>query len=359
VTVAPPGIATDAFGTLPDGRPVDRYRLTGATGMEVEVLTYGGIVRAIRVPDRDGVLADVALGFADLADYVERNPYFGCITGRYANRIAGGRFSLDGVEHRLATNQTPNHLHGGAVGFDKRLWAAAALDCEDRPGVRLRYTSPDGEEGYPGTLSVEVEYRVEPDGALRIEHRARTDAPTVVNLTNHTLFNLAGEGSGTVYDHVATIHADRFLPVDATSIPLGELAPVGGTPMDFREPAVIGARLDADFDQLAPGRGYDHTFVLGEAPSPGPRPGARVTEPGSGRTLEVLTTEPGVQFYVGNHLDGTLRGPSGRPYPRGAGFALETQHFPDSPNRPAFPSTVLRPGERYATTTIFRFGVDG
>ena len=351
------GVVAEPFGTLPDGRPVHRYRLTGPTGMEVEVLTYGGIVRAIRVPDRDGALENVALGFADLWGYVERNPYFGCITGRYANRIAGGRFVLDGVEHHLATNQPPNHLHGGAVGFDKRLWTADALDGADRPGVRLTYTSPDGEEGYPGTLAAEVDYRVEPDGALRIDHRATTDAPTIVNLTNHTLFNLAGEGAGTVYGHVVAIAADRYVPVDATSIPVGVLAPVDGTPMDFRRPIAIGARLVADFDQFGPGHGYDHSFVLGDAPSPAQRFAARVVEPESGRTLEVSTTEPGVQFYVGNHLDGTLTGTSGRPYPRGAGFAFETQHFPDSPNRPAFPSTVLRPGERYETTTTFRFGV--
>jgi aldose 1-epimerase len=352
------GIRVEPFGTLRDGRRIDRITLTGSSGLQAEVLTYGGIVRAIRVPDRGGAIADVALGFASLGDYVDRNPYFGCITGRYANRIAGGRFTLDGVEHRLATNQPPNHLHGGDVGFDKRVWAATPLEDGDRPGVRLAYTSPDGEEGFPGTLGVEVDYRVEPDGALRIDHRATTDAPTIVNLTNHTLFNLAGEGAGTVYDHVLAIHADRYVPVDAVSIPLGVLSPVDGTPMDFREPVAIGARLDADFDQLGPGRGYDHTFVLGDAPRPEPGPAARVIEPGTGRTLEVLTTEPGVQLYVGNHLDGTLTGKGGRAYPRGSGFALETQHLPDSPNRPDFPSTVLRPGERYATTTIFRLGSD-
>jgi aldose 1-epimerase len=352
------GIRVGPFGTLPDGRRIDRCTLTGSSGLQAEVLTYGGIVRAIRVPDRGGAIADVALGFASLGDYVDRNPYFGCITGRYANRIAGGRFTLDGVEYRLATNQPPNHLHGGDVGFDKRVWAPEPLEDGDRPGVRLAYTSPDGEEGFPGTLDVEVDYRVEPDGALRIDHRAATDAPTVVNLTNHTLFNLAGEGAGTVYDHVLSIHADRYVPVDATSIPLGELASVDGTPMDFRVPTQIGTRLDAAFDQLVPGRGYDHTFVLGDAPSSEPRPAARVVDPATGRTLEVLTTEPGVQLYVGNHLDGTLTGKRGRPYPRGGGLALETQHFPDSPNRPGFPSTVLRPGQTYSTTTIFRFGVD-
>lgn len=352
------GIAVEGFGALPDGTPVDRYTLSGASGMRVEILTYGGIVRSILAPDRDGELANVALGFAGIDDYVHRNPYFGAITGRYANRIAGGRFTLDGVEYRLATNQAPNHLHGGMVGFDKRIWAPARLDEGSDPGLRLTYTSPDGEEGYPGTLEVEVDYRVCADDSLRIDHRATTDAPTIVNLTNHTLFNLAGEGAGDVYGHTLTILAERYVPVDATSIPLGTLAPVTGTPMDFRTPTTIGARLGEPFDQLVPGRGYDHTWVLDRAPGDGPALAARVVEPRSGRTLELLTSEPGVQVYVGNFLDGTLIGPSGRPYGRGAGLALETQHFPDSPNHPAFPSAVVRPGERYETTTVFRLGVE-
>lgn len=352
------GVGVEPFGTTDDGRPVDRVRLTNPNGVEVEVLTLGGIVRSIRVPDRDGELANVALGFADLDDYATRSPYFGCITGRCANRIAGGRFHLDGVEHRLATNDPPNHLHGGTLGFDKRLWAAVPIRSTEGRGVRLSYRSPDGEEGYPGTLDVEVAYRLTADDAIRIDYRATTDAPTVVNLTNHSYFNLAGEGNGDVLGHELRIDADRYTPVDATQIPTGAIEPVAGTPMDFRTPRAIGDRMAGAFDQLAiGGGGYDHNWVLDGGGRPEPRSVALVIEPTSGRTLEVLTTEPGLQLYVGNLLDASLVCPSGRPYGPGAGLALETQHFPDSPNHPDFPSVVLRPGERFASTTIYRFGV--
>ncbi len=349
-------VAVSAFGTMPGGRTVERYTLTNAAGIEASILTYGGIVRSLLVPDRHGERVNVVLGLPDLDGYLRRNPYLGCITGRYANRIAGGRFVLAGVEHRLAINDPPNHLHGGTVGFDKVLWTATELRDELGAGVRLAHTSPDGDEGYPGTLEVEVDYRLTAGNELRIDYRATTDAPTIVNLTNHSLFNLAGEGAGEVSAHRLSIAAGRFLPVDATQIPTGELAAVDGTPMDFRTPRPIGDDAgESGFDQLSVGRGYDHTFVLDRAGS-GLAPAARVVEPASGRTLEVRTTEPGVQLYVGNLFDGTIIGTGGRAYRRGAGFALETQHLPDSPNHPEFPSTVLRPGDRYASTTVYAFG---
>lgn len=352
-------VAVSAFGALPDGRPVERYTISHDTGVEVAVLTYGGIVRSLLAPDRRGDRVDVVLGLPDLDAYVRRNPYLGCITGRYANRIAGGRFVLDGLEHRLVTNDPPNHLHGGLVGFDKVLWAGVELRDELGAGVRLAHTSPDGDEGYPGTVEVEVDYRLTDEGELRIDYRATTDAPTVVNLTNHSLFNLAGEGAGDVFEHHLSIAASRYVPVDATQIPTGLLAPVDGTPMDFRSSRPIGDDAgEAGFEQLAIGRGYDHTWVLDRG-EPGLALAARVVEPESGRRLEVRTTEPGVQLYVGNLFDGTVTGTGGRPYRRGAGLALETQHLPDSPNQPAFPPTVLRPGGRFASTTVYRFGVEG
>jgi aldose 1-epimerase len=353
-----PEIARAPFGTTPDGRAVERYTLSNGRSMQVSVLTYGGIVHSVTVPDRRGHPADVLLGLPDLAAYVDHNPYLGCITGRFANRIARGRFTIDGVEHRLTTNEPPNHLHGGSVGFDKVVWSATELRDRSSVGLRLAHTSPDGDEGYPGTLQVEVDYVVSADDdSIRFEYRAWTDAPTIVNLTNHSLFNLAGEGTGDVFDHRLIINAGRYLPVDETQIPTGATEPVAGTPMDFRAPRAIGDRIDdPGFEQLRIGRGYDHTWVL-DRDGPGLVPAALAVHPGTGRTLEVLTTEPGIQLYVGNRFDGTVRGSSGRPYDRGAGFALETQHFPDSPNHPAFPSTVLRPGERYESTTIYRFGV--
>ena len=354
-----PDIARAPFGATPDGRPVELYTLTNGSAMTVTILTYGGIVRSLTVPDRRGDVANVVLGLPDLEAYVHRNPYFGCITGRYANRIAGGRFTLEGVEHRLSTNDPPNHLHGGNVGFDKRVWVAIELGDGDGVGVRLTHSSPDGDEGYPGMVDVQVDYVLTADDSLRIDYRATTDAPTIVNLTNHTYFNLAGEGSGDVGDHELTIDAGRYLPVDATQIPTGAVDPVPGTPMDFRTPRAIGERIHDDaFEQLAIGRGYDHTWVL-DREGAGLIRAARAVDPGSGRTLEVLTTEPGVHLYAGNLLDGTLIGTGGRPYGSRAGFALETQHLPDSPNRPEFPSTVLRPAERYASTTVYRFGVTG
>jgi aldose 1-epimerase len=348
------------FGRLEDGREVERWVLANARRTRVDVLTFGGIVQSLRVPDARGRRENVVLGLPALGDYVAADTYFGAITGRYANRIAQGRFTLDGREHALATNNGPNHLHGGAPGFDKRVWAAEPAPGADGVGLRLAYTSPDGEEGYPGRLDVTVLYTLTDADELRIDYRATTDAPTIVNLTNHSYFNLAGEGSGTVLDHQLQLDATRYTPVDPTSIPTGELAPVSGTPMDFTRPRALGARIRQGTEQLVRGRGYDHNWVLDRA---GTAPGAlaraaRLREPESGRVLTVSTTEPGIQVYSGNFLDGTLVGTSGHAYRQGDGLALETQHFPDSPNQPAFPSTVLRPGETYRSSTVYAFSVE-
>lgn len=348
------------YGTTADGLAVEEYTLTNANGMEVKVITYGGIITSIKVPDRYGNMANVALGFDNLKDYETKNPYFGCITGRYANRIAKGKFTLDGVEYTLAINNPPNALHGGLKGFDKQVWKAKEVTTAEGVGVELTYLSPDGEEGYPGNLDVKVVYLLTDNNEIRIDYTATTDKPTVVNLTNHTYFNLSGEGSGTIYDHILMINADRYTPDDETLIPTGELAPVEGTPFDFRVPKAIGPGQRSNHPQIVIGRGYDHNWVLNR-PSFEDKSliiAARLYDPASGRVLEVWTTEPGIQFYAGNFLDGTLYGPSGRAYRQSDGLCLETQHFPDSPNKPNFPSTVLRPGETYQTTTIFKFATD-
>src|SRR5262245_55868005 len=332
--------------------------------MEGAVITYGAILTAIKTPDRTGRVADVALGFDDLESYITRSRFFGAVPGRYANRIAGGRFTIDGETFQLATNHGANHLHGGVKGFDKAVWSAEPFDRGGGvSGVILRYISRDGEEGYPGTLHATVTYTVTPRDELVAEYTATTDRPTHVNLTQHSYFNLAGEGCGDVLGHEITIDADRYTAVDEGLIPTGELASVEGTPFDFRQPTAIGARIDAGHEQLRHGGGYDHNFVLnGGAVDSRARGGvmhlaARVVEPTTGRTLVVNTTEPGVQFYAGNKLDGSAIGKSGEPYGKRSGFCLETQHFPDSPNQPHFPSTLLRPGEKYATKTVFIFGV--
>ena len=350
-----PKISIEPFGTM-DGLSVERYTLKNAGGTEVRILTYGGIIQSISVPDRDGSLANVALGFATLDGYVGASPYFGCITGRYANRIAKGRFTLDGQTYELATNNGPNSLHGGARGFDKHVWDASEVEGGG-VGLRLRRTSPAGEEGYPGTLEAEVTYTLTDNDEVRIDYRATTDQTTVVNLTNHSYFNLGGEGTGTVEDHELQISAVAYTPTDETAIPTGEIVPVAGTPFDFTVPTPIGARIRDATAQLVFAQGYDHNFVLDR-----PRPGdatliraARLHDPRSGRTMEVSTTEPGLQVYSGNYLDGTLVGASGKTYRQGDGLALETQHFPDSPNQPHFPSTVLRPGEEYRSTTVYAF----
>ncbi len=327
------------------------YTLDNGNGMRVRILAYGAIVQSIEVPDRDGRTANVALGFPGPEGYAAHpDPYFGAVVGRYANRIAGGRFTLDGTRYAVPVNNGPNSLHGGETGFDKRTWTASP----SATAVELTLVSPDGDQGYPGTLTASVTYSLSPDNALTAQYRATTDGPTVVNLTNHGYVNLAGEGSGTIEDHLLQINAAHYTPVDETLIPTGEIAPVAGTPFDFRQPTPIGARVRAADPQLLRAQGYDHNWVLDGS---GLRVAAVVSEPVRGRTLTVSTTEPGLQFYSGNFLDGTFTGTGGRAYRQGDGLALETQHFPDSPNRPDFPSTVLRPGEEYRSTTVYAFGV--
>jgi aldose 1-epimerase len=349
-------LARKPFGAAPDGTEVDLYTLAVEGGLAVRITTYGALVHQLWAPGRDGELDNVALGFARLDDYVAGNgPYFGAIVGRFANRIADAAFTLDGVAYRLPANEGPNCLHGGARGFDKRVWQVVETRAGRAAAVLvLRYTSPDGEEGFPGALAASVTYTVARDDTLRIDYRATTDRPTVVNLTSHVYWNLSGEGSGSIYDHVLTVPASRYLPVDSHMIPLGDAAPVAGTPLDFTRPAAIGAGIRDPFDQLAVALGYDHHFVLDRDRAPALAPAARVDDPASGRRLEIATTEPGIQVYSGNHLDGSLAGTSGRLYRQGDGLALETQHCPDSPNQPQFPSTVLRPGETFTSTTVYR-----
>ena len=339
------------FGVI-DERPVKLFTLTNATGAEVRITEYGGIVVSIRVPDRDGRLGDIALGYDGLADYVADNPFFGTITGRYANRIAGGRFKLDGKFFQLAKNDGENALHGGVRGFDKVVWNGTPLESGD--GVALNYVSPDGEEGYPGKLETIVTYTWTDDNELRIDYVAQTDKPTVVNLTNHSYFNLADGGAGSVLDHQLTVNADRYTPADSASMPTGEIASVGGTPFDFRRPQTLGARIGDDHPQLESNGGYDVNFVLNSG-QPGLALAATVFEPSSGRAMDVLTDQPGIHLYTGNYLNGSHVGIGGVAHEQHSALCLETQHFPDSPNQPAFPSTVLRPGETYSTTTAYRF----
>src|SRR5438105_6451555 len=352
------GGARKPFGATARGEAVSVYTLKNAHGIELRVLDYGGIIVSLRVPDRNGRLDDVVLGFDSLGDYERGSPYFGALIGRYGNRIARGRFTLDGRTYTLATNNGPNHLHGGARGFDKVVWAAAPFERGDSVGLVLNYTSPAGEEGYPGTLRATVTYTLTNANQLIFDYHATTDRATPVNLTQHSYFNLAGDGKGDILGHVVTLNADRFTPVDSTLIPTGELKSVAGTPFDFRTRTPIGARIDQDDVQLRYGPGYDHNFVLNKAgDAHDPTFAARVYEPASGRVMEIYTTEPGLQFYSGNFLDGTLHGKGGVVYRRRYGFAMETQHYPDSPNKPTFPSTTLRPGESYHSRTIYKFGV--
>jgi aldose 1-epimerase len=335
--------------------PISVFTLSNARGLQVRVMEYGATILSIRVPDRRGRIDDVVLGFDSLADYLTSPRYFGAVVGRYGNRIAQGRFVIDGTTYELARNNGPNHLHGGRRGFDKVIWKGQAFQAAEMTGVVLRYTSPAGEEGYPGKLKASVTYTLTPRNELVIDYTATTDAETHVNLTQHSFFNLAGAGVRDVLEHELTLYASRFTPVDSTSIPTGELAPVAGTPFDFLAPHPIGERIAAADPQLRQGNGYNHNFVL-DRNGDGMMRAARVREPTTGRTLEVFTTEPGIQFFTGNSLDGTAIGKGGRAYHRHYGFCLETQHFPDTPNRPSFPSTLLRPGQVYKTRTVFRFG---
>ncbi len=351
------GMHMEAFGTAGD-RAVDQIVMTNSHGIEVSAITYGGIITSIRTHDRSGAIGDIVLGFNSIDGYLGGHPHFGAIIGRYGNRIAKGRFTIDRQDYTLATNNGPNHLHGGIKGFDKVIWKAEQLPPQPgKSAVAFTYTSADGEEGYPGKLDVKVTYTLTDRNELIVEYEARTDKATHVNLTQHSYFNLAGEGSGDILGHELTIDADRYTPVDATLIPTGELAPVEGTPFDFRTSTAIGARINQPHPQLKNGGGYDHNWVLnGTAGSL--RRAARVIDPTSGRTLEVATTEPGMQFYTGNFLDGKLMGKSGRSYQRRSGFCLETQHFPDTPNQSNFPTTLIKPGQDYSSRTVFTFGVN-
>jgi aldose 1-epimerase len=349
-----PVVKRQSFGTA-NGSAVEMFTLTNKNGVEVDAITYGGIITSIKTPDRTGKIADIVLGFNSIDGYLGDQPFFGAIIGRYGNRIAKGRFTIDGVEYKLATNNGPNHLHGGTKGFDKKIWKGDILP--GRNGVAFTYTSADGEQGYPGKLDVKVTYTLDDNNQLLVEYDATTDKSTHVNLTQHSYFNLAGEGSGDILGHELTIDADRYTPVDATLIPTGVIAPVTGTPFDFRKSTAIGARIDSADAQIKNGTGYDHNWVLNRASTTGLQRVARVYEPTSGRTLEVSTTEPGMQFYAGNFLDGKLVGKAGKPYGKRSGFCLETQHYPDTPNHPNFPTTLLKPDQRYYTKTAFTFGV--
>jgi len=351
------GVKKESFGTLPDGTPVDIYTMTNAKGMEIRATNYGGIVVSLRVPDKKGILDDIALGFDDLKGYLASSPYFGAIIGRYGNRIANGKFTVDGKEYTLAKNNGPNTLHGGLKGFDKVVWNAEPFQNHDGVGIILTYTSKDGEEGFPGNLKAKVTYTLTDNNEWIIDYDASTDKATPINLTQHTYFNLAGEGKGDVLAHILKLNASRFTPVNQTLIPTGEFRPVKGTPMDFTQPTPIGGRINADDEQVRFGRGYDHNFVV-DGKGSDPVLAARVKEPASGRVLEVFTTEPGVQFYSGNFLDGTITGKNGHVYKQRYAFCLETQHFPDSPNHPEFPTTILRPGRTYHSRTSYKMSTE-
>ncbi|MGJ5762685.1 aldose epimerase family protein [Streptomyces galbus] len=349
------GPVKELFGTLADGTKVHRWSLHNG-GTRLKVLSYGGIVQSLEIPDKHGRYANVSAGFAALEDYVASSPYFGALIGRYGNRIGKGRFTLDGTAYQLSVNDGENSLHGGAKGFDKRVWDVEPFTHGSDVGLHLYYTSVDGEMGYPGTLRTKVTYTLNRHGDWRIDYTATTDKATVVNLTNHTYWNLAGEGSGSIEDHELTIAASRFTPTDAGLIPTGELARVAGTPFDFRRAKPIGRDIRAGHEQQVLAKGYDHNWVLDKGITATPVHVATLRDPRSGRTLRIATDQPGLQFYSGNFLDGTLTGTSGRTYRQGDALCLETQHFPDSPNRPSFPSTVLRPGQTYRTSTVHTFG---
>jgi aldose 1-epimerase len=346
-----------AFGALPDGGTVEQFTLTNAHGIEVRAISFGAIITSLRTPDRGGAFGDIVYGYDSLGAYVKDSSYFGAVVGRFANRIAHARFALGGRTYSLAANDGANALHGGRRGFNKVLWRGMSFRRGDTVGVVFRYTSPDGEEGYPGTLQATVSYGLTPSDELVIDYGATTDKPTPVNLSQHSYWNLHGDGTGTILDHQLTIDASGFTPVDSTLIPTGTVMPVAGTPFDFRTPTSIGARIDAKDTQLRFGRGYDHNWVLNRGAASGLVHAVRVVDPTSGRTLDIATTEPGLQFYSGNFLNGSIRGKGGRAYPYRGAIVLETQHFPDSPNHSAFPPAILRPGGTLRSRTVLSFGV--
>lgn len=351
-----PNITERLFGNTADGRAVELYTLTNSSGAEAQITNYGGVVVSLKMPDNCGEFGDVVLGFDSLAEYEKHSPFFGALIGRFGNRIAKGKFSLNGEQYVLNTNNGENHLHGGTKGFDNVVWAASTLTDADEPNLELTYLSRDGEEGYPGNLDVKVVYILTENNELKIVYSAATDKDTIVNLTHHSYFNLAGAGNGDILNHVLKINADRYTPTDSGSIPTGELQNVEGTPFDFTKPMAIGDRIDQVDEQLKFGSGYDHNWVLNKTGNE-LIIGAMVYDRASGRVMEVLTTEPGMQFYSGNFLDGTIIGKNDHKYQKRSGFCLEAQHFPDSPNQPSFPSTTLEAGQVYTQTTIFKFSV--
>ncbi|MCB1279820.1 MAG: galactose mutarotase [Prosthecobacter sp.] len=342
------------WGKTDAGEEVKLFTLRNANGMEAKITNWGGFITELRVPDKNGKFADVALGFDSLEGYLAKNPFFGCITGRYANRIGNAKFKIDGAEYQVTANSGKHHIHGGKLGFDKKVWAAKELRDSDSVGVELSYTSADGEEGFPGTLKCIVIYTLTKDNGLQIDYKATTDKPTVLNLTNHCYFNLAGEGSGDILGHELTIPTDQITATDDDLITTGEIVSIKGTPLDFTTPHTIGERISADFKPLIQGIGYDHNYVLSGS---GMKLAAIVKDPTSGRVMTVRTTEPGVQLYTGNHLNG-VKGKSGHIYAKRNGLCLETQHYPDSPNHPNFPSVILRPGETFQSTTIYQFSAE-
>ncbi len=348
-----PMITKQLFGKTADGKPVDIYTLTNTKGMEARIMTYGGIIVSLKTPDRNGKFADVELGFDSLDPYLKGHPFFGALVGRYGNRISKGKFKISGKEYSLLVNNGENHLHGGALGFDKKVWTAKSGKSTEGQTLELKYTSADMEEGYPGKLDVTVVYTLTNDNALKIDYTAKTDKATHVNLTNHSYFNLAGAGNGDILGHEMMINAYQATKVDKGLIPTGEIVNIKGTALDFTAPTKIGDRIDSTEEQMVWGFGYDHNYVINGG-GKSLMLAARVHEPMSGRVMEVLTTEPGVQFYTGNHL-AVPAGKGGKPYPKRSGFCLETQHYPDTPNRPEFPTTLLKPSQTYHTTTVYKF----
>ena len=350
-------ISQAPFGKTADGTPVEIYTLRNSHGAQAKIMTYGGIVQSLSMPDKHGHFADVVLGYDTLDGYLTNSPYFGALIGRYGNRIANGKFTLEGQTYTLATNNPPNCLHGGLVGFDKVVWTARPMETSDGPALILTYVSKGGEEGFPGNLAVTAVYTLTDENALKLEYTATTDAPTVVNLTHHSYFNLAGEGHGDILNEVVYITADKTTPVDSTLIPTGKFADVTGTPFDFRKPTTIGARINDPDPVLQYGPGYDHNWVINK---PLGQLGmmAQVTDPASGRVMQVWSDQPGLQFYAGNFLDGTITGKGGAVYQRRNAFCMEPQHYPDSPNHPNFPTTELKPGETYHSTIIYKFSVE-
>ena len=357
-TEVKPGLKMESFGKTADGQEVQLFTLTNKNGVEARITNFGGIIVSLKTPDRKGQLADIVLGYDDVKGYEGDTAFFGALIGRYGNRIAKGQFVLNGKTYQIPLNDGPNALHGGPNAFNKKVWTAKDVSTHSTPMLQLTYLSKDGENGFPGNLNVQVTYSLTSNNELRIDYAATTDKDTVLNLTNHSYFNLKGAGEGDILQHEVRLNANKFTPVDATLIPTGELKPVQGTPFDFRKSTAIGARIDSDDQQLKYGWGYDHNWVLNGMGAGQLVIAARVHEATTGRVLEVLTDQPGVQFYTGNHMDGTIRGKGGKVYPKRGGLCLETQHYPDSPNLPAFPSTELKPGEKFHSTTIYKFGVE-